>query len=126
MVSLQKADERSLCPYTNLRLLYWPRINHCDQCGCASKTLTQKTIQSNIQMNCVPPSSSVKAKKRYACLCYNLYTRTSLLLFPQHLSSSFSYLFFIFLIKRTNRNSKMVVPSFSAVQDFWVCCCYCT
>jgi hypothetical protein len=31
MVDIQKADERSLCPYTNLRLLYWSGINHRSQ-----------------------------------------------------------------------------------------------
>jgi len=70
MASLQKADECSLCSYTNLRLLYWPRINHRGQCGCASRTLAQKNDTKKTQNElCTPPSFhggfGVKAKKRY-------------------------------------------------------------
>jgi hypothetical protein len=54
IVNKRAKDERSLWPYTNLRLLYWPRINHRGHWGCPSRTLAQKTIHTkNPQMNCV-------------------------------------------------------------------------
>lgn len=46
IVNKRAKDERSLWPYTNLRLLYWPRINHRGHWGCPSRTLAQKTIHT--------------------------------------------------------------------------------
>lgn len=93
IVNKRAKDERSLWPYTNLRLLYWPRINHRGHWGCPSRTLAQKTIHTkNPQMNCVHLQVPVWKQRRaksvwlfnlfllgFQCPCYTQIITYSLL-----------------------------------------------